>query len=316
VTDGADGRGTRELGLVLLVYVPALLITIVTYWRLPGGSTYHFDETGPGGAISRTIVELNYPVAIGAIALAWFIATRLAGTLRWVAVGAAVACATVAVPGIVSQADLAARDRNLPAALGALVALGLTATVIAGVPELRWARHRTRGDTIRIVLAIVMLVLAIPWIVALFGFYVSDVPGLGTVFRGAQPTPGQPSLASVHRGLHEGLAGVQLAITALLLSRCLGLLPAGIGRTLYSLYVSLMLTYGVMVALQDGWNEQLIKRGVVSWDVPSVLTPELSVGWAIVIAAAVLIHVVWFGPELVRSSAFGGTTTADRSSLR
>jgi Mn2+/Fe2+ NRAMP family transporter len=149
---------------------------------------------------------------------------------------------------------------------------------------------------------------------ALCGFYVSDVPVLGDVFRGAQPTPGEHGLASVHRGLHEGLAGTQLAITALLLSRALGLVTGGVLRAGLSLYLALMLCYGVMVAAQDGWNEQLIKRGIVSWDIPSVLTPRLSAGWAIVILAALAVHFGWFRREPARSTPSGDTTTAGRSS--
>ena len=29
-----------------------------------------------------------------------------------------------------------------------------------------------------------------------------------------------------------------------------------------------MLTYGALVAAGDGWNEQVIKRGIVSWNFP------------------------------------------------
>ena len=62
-----------------------------------------------------------------------------------------------------------------------------------------------------------------------------------------------------------------------------------------------MFSYGVLVAAQDGWNEQLIKRGVILWDFPNVLTPQLSWGWAIVIAGASAIHLGWFGRETARS---------------
>ena len=77
-----------------------------------------------------------------------------------------------------------------------------------------------------------------------------------------------------------------------------------------------MLTYGALVAAGDGWNEQVIKRGIVSWNFPTVLTPALNVGWALVIAAALAIHFLWFRRETLtlRSIPFGDTTTADRSS--
>jgi hypothetical protein len=304
----------RELWLSWLVYVPALAITMITYWRLPPGGTYHFNETGVTGAISRTVVELNYPVGLAAIAMLAVVARWLGGWLRPLALVAAVGCLTLAIPGIVSQDDLTARYRNLPAAAGAMIALGVVAVVCLRAPAMSWATSRLGGDPARIGIAAVMLVWAIPWMFALCGFYVSSVPVLGDVFRGAQPTPGEHALASVHRGLHEGLAGTQLAITALLLSRALGLVRAGSLRVVLSLYLALMLCYGVMVAAQDGWNEQLIKRGLVSWDIPNVLTPGLSAGWAIVILAALAVHFGWFRREPARSTPSGDTTTAGRSS--
>jgi len=39
-------------------------VTAITYWRLPAGATYHFDDTGPSGAASRLISYLNFPVAL------------------------------------------------------------------------------------------------------------------------------------------------------------------------------------------------------------------------------------------------------------
>ena len=238
----------------------------------------------------------------------------LEGWLRWLAIVAAVGCATLVLPGIVSQDDLTARYRNLPAALGAGIALVLVTVVAMRAPAVSWACARLRGDTARIVIAAAILVFAIPWIVALFGFYVTDIPGLGSIFRGSQPTPGE-HLASVHRGLHEGLAGTQLVLTALLLSR--GLRSGGRHplRATLSIYLAVMLSYGALVAAGDGWNEQVIKRGIVSWNFPTVLTPGLNVGWALVIAAALAIHLLWFRREtLSRSTPSGDTTTAVRSS--
>ena len=131
---GDDGRGARELWLSWLVFVPALVVTMVTYWRLPPGATYNFNETGAKGAISRTVVELNYPVALAAIAMLAVSARWLRGWLRPLAVVAAVGCAVLAIPGVVSQDDLTARYRNLPAAMGATVALILVAVVVVRAP--------------------------------------------------------------------------------------------------------------------------------------------------------------------------------------
>src|SRR4029078_8779541 len=62
---------------------------------------------------------------------------------------------------------------------------------------------------------------------------------------------------------------------------------------------------GVMVAANDGWNEQIVKRRWTSHGLPDVLTPNLSVGWAILIAATVVLSLVAFRvrPAPPRASA-------------
>ena len=94
-------------------------------------------------------------------------------------------------------------------------------------------------------------------------------------------------LAAVHLGFHHGTGGVLLALTALLLSR----VPAG--RALRG-YLSVMLAYGVANAVQDGWNEQLWKRGTVDTHLASVLRPELTWGWLLILLAAAAIYAFWF----------------------
>ena len=88
-------------------------------------------------------------------------------------------------------------------------------------------------------------------------------------------------------GLHEGLFGSMLAATALILS-------ARRRSTPLSLYLAVMFVYGVMVSAQDGWNEQVVKRGWTSHGLPNVLTPKLSAAWAALIAAALCVHLLWF----------------------
>ena len=78
-------------------------------------------------------------------------------------------------------------------------------------------------------------------------------PGIQTAGM-AQPSPGEPGVDRVHLGHHEGLDGALLAWDALLLSR------RRTGR-LHGWYLALMLTYGVAVAAQDAWLEQVVKRG-------------------------------------------------------
>jgi hypothetical protein len=256
------------------MYGAVAVATAVTYWRLPPGSTYHFDDTGWSGAGSRLVSYANYPVALGAIALVGAVSR---GRLAWLAIAL---CAVVAAPGVVSQDDLTATWANAPALAGVALAIWLT----------WWSppqRRRVPLGTLRVALIGLIAVWSLPWVIAALGLYAQDVPLLGDVIRARQPTPGDPHLASVHLGLHEGLFGGMLAVTALVLSA--RRMPA-----VLSLYLSLLLCYGLAVSANDGWNEQVVKRGWVDTQIPSVLTPSLSLAWAVVLASALAVHLLWF----------------------
>jgi hypothetical protein len=55
-----------------------------------------------------------------------------------------------------------------------------------------------------------------------------------------------------------------------------------------------LLVYGVMVAANDFWHEQLVKRGTTSRMLPDVITPGLTSGWAMLLAAAALLYFTAF----------------------
>jgi hypothetical protein len=300
--DRPGGAGAGDIVAVWVLYLVFGVFTVVTYTRLPAGGTYNFDATGlVGGGLSRLISYLNFPVALAALGIIAIITDRQHGWRSRVAVVAAVLCAVAAVPGVVSQSDLSAGWANAPAAVGVGIALVLTVA---------WARRGattappgppTKADRLRVVLSVILIVWSIPWMVASLGFYASDIPGIGGLWRARQPTPGHVSLPSVHRGLHEGLFGAQLAITALILSRRLRSMASGRLRSVLAVFLAVMLCYGVMVTAQDGWNEQVVKRGWTDVGIPSVLTPAATLAWAGLIVAAVCVHVAWFRKEYAGS---------------
>jgi hypothetical protein len=253
-------------------------VTAVTYYRLPAGSTYHFDDSGLSGAVSRLISYANFPVALIAIAVVW---ATVRGRLALLSIGL---CAVVAVPGVVSQDDLTASWWNLPATVGVLLAVWLTwPAPPRRDPPLGAARWWIIGLT---------ALWSVPWMLASVGLYAQDAPLLGHVIRSRQPTPGEPGLASVHLGLHEGLFGLMLVITGLLLSRRRGL------ATALSFYLALMTCYGIAVAANDGWNEQFVKRGWTDTQLPSVLQPKPSLAWLTLILAALAVQRFWFAREV------------------
>jgi hypothetical protein len=288
-----------------VLYGVVLLATLVTYGRLAPEDTYSVTRSGVGGALSRGVTYLNFPVALAALALVWLCVRG------WVAWLVAATCAVVAVPGVVSPDDLDAHPVNAVPAVGVVVALALTWRGVgpargddgggeaptegtSAAPALGAVPRGVRLDVVRVVLIVLLAVVSVPWACAALGFHAGDVPGLGAVFRSSEPTPGEPGLASVHLGLHEGLFGAQLAATALLLTTVRPL-PRGL-----SPYLALMFCYGAAILVKDGWNEQVVKRGWSGTQTPDVLEPAPTLSWAGLLLLALLVHVLWFRREQAR----------------
>ena len=128
---------------------------------------------------------------------------------------------------------------------------------------------RLPGDTVRIVLAAVVLVLSLPWISAELGFHLP-----GDLFMGQElfGTADGHLEAAVHLGEHHGWHGSLLLLSALVLSR---VQSTGRLRTWLLVGTAAVAAYGAVNATQDFWQEQLVKRGTVGWAIPSALYPGL-----------------------------------------
>ena len=286
----------EAIGVWSLFALVALAI-LVTYSRLPPEALYHTSGEGLEAGGSRALVFAGFPVALVAIPLAWIAVARIRARLS-VAAGAlaTILCATVGFPGVIDQGDLDARPVNALAGIGALLALGLTVWALrrGGLGD---SQPFNRWDYARIVLAVVLVLAALPWIWAELGFYVDDTPVIGDPFIAKVVKPslgGEPSLHAVHLGHHHGLDGILLALAALLLSRVPSRMPRKGEGTALAVYVALLLTYGLANALQDGWNEQLVKRGTFESKLPSVIRPDLSPAWLGIVLGAVAIYFVLF----------------------
>jgi hypothetical protein len=247
----------REVRAVWAIAVLSAVAVVVTYSRVPAAELYHVSGGSLPG-LSRVLVDLNFPDALLAVAMLGVLWPSLPRVAAAVAI---VLCLVVVVPGVVSQANLDAKWINAVPALG--VALALVLSLRARAPSERLVR----GDRLRVALALVLAVLALPWLAAELGFYL----------RG-------PFLP-VHHGVHHGLQGLFFVVTALLLSR----IPNRI-----SLFLALMLAYGLGNMLNDGWHEQIWERGWVSWSVPSTLEPALTWTWLGVLLATPVIWAAWF----------------------
>jgi hypothetical protein len=289
----APRPGLAEVIAVWTGFGLVALAILVTYARLPLDELYNVSGTGFEAGAGRVLVFAGYPTALVSIAVLAVVVDRLRA--RWVslvAVVAAILCATVAWPGVVEQSDLDAKPANALAAVGTLIALVLTILALSR-GGIGYRRPFGGGwDIARLVLAIVVVLAAIPWIAAGLGFYLDDVPGLGSVFLTGvlRPEPGHPTLTAVHLGHHHGLDGTLLALAAIALSRTVFMLRSGYLRTGYRFYVSLMLVYGLANALQDFWLEQIVKRGTTSLEIPTLTVPEASAAWAAMLVATLIIH--------------------------
>jgi len=81
-------------------------------------------------------------------------------------------------------------------------------------------------------------------------------------------------------------------LTALLLSR----LPNRV-----SLFLALMLCYGLGNIANDAWLEQVAERGWTSWTIPSGLEPALTWTWLAVLLATPLVWLAWFRRDVSRA---------------
>jgi hypothetical protein len=289
----AELSGPRGLGETLGVWLLCGLIgvaTVVTYARIEPDELYHTSVDGLEGGLGRALVFLNYPVALVAIATLAVSLDRLGTRLIWLvaATAAVILCAIVAAPGVVDQDDLDAKPVNALPAAGVAIAFALFLLALrrGGLGRLG---PRLPGDLIRVVVAVLLLIAAIPWIFAELGFY-APWPFLAEEVR---PEPEEPALRAVHLGRHHGMDGTLLALTALTLSRVLPELRRKWLRVALAAYLSLMLVYGLANAAQDFWLEQVVKRDWTDERLPSVIRPSLSFEWLVLVTAAAAVYVTW-----------------------
>ena len=258
-----------------------LLAILVTYSRLSPEETYNVSREGVVGGLSRLVVELNFPIALVAIGITLVALSALPAAAWWAGGTAIALCAVTAVPGVVDQNDLDARWVNAVPAAGVAAALGLT--VVAARRAGRGVAPPLSLDRARIALAIVTLVISIPWIAAILGFFLPE--WIFIMERPGVEADGT-TIAAVHLGQHHGFMGALMLVGALLLSRP----RVSAGRLAWATRLALSLTfaYGAVNMTQDAWNEQLWKRGTVDWRIPSALEPRPEPIWLVILALAAL----------------------------
>lgn len=265
-----------------------VLAILVVYATVAPSKLHAVSGSGLEGGLSRALVQLSFPTVAGvAIALALLALDSLSRRAWFVGAPAIALCAVFAVPGVVDPDDLDARSVNAIPAVGVLLALSLTVAA-ARVAGAGFTPPRS-GDRARVAVALVTLLVSLPWIAAEVGVHFPQGVFLTTKLYAE---PGRPPTAAVHLGHHHGWTGALLVLSALVLSR-----PRLADRRLratYALLLALSLAYGAAVLLNDLWHEQVVKRGWTTWEFPSALVPGPHVIWAVVLAAVAALYVLGF----------------------
>lgn len=187
-----------------------------------------------------------------------------------------------AAGGLVVALSMRGRAEPPTVAAGAGVA-GLALLTAASVRDrgVGGIAPRRRGDPLRAGLGLGLFVVALPWALADVGVYAGDVPLLRNVFLSRQYLPPGAAGPAVHLGHHHGMDGTLLAATGLALSRQLPATEAGAPRTILSWGLAGLTVYGLARAAEDGWYEQVVKRGLTERRLPSLVRDGRVVdGWA------------------------------------
>jgi hypothetical protein len=294
-------RGSCGLAEALLLWALFGLVTVaiaVTYTRTPVRELYHVTHGGPTAGVKAVLGFAGFPAGLMALAVLPLILDRV--RRRIVLVGALVAAGlagTIFLPGALGNDQIDARPANIFAALGVALTFALTIVAVRTVGTGR-PRLRQPGDRARLVLAAILLFGALPWIAAELDLAL-HMPILRSIFLTDQlrTQPGVPGLhQAVHAGDHHGWSGVMLALTALLLSRALPSLRSARLRQALALYLSFLLAYGLGNAIQDFQLEQIVKRGLTTYELPMVMMPAASWAWALLLAFAAAIYMFAFRP--------------------
>jgi hypothetical protein len=179
---------------------------------------------------------------------------------------------------------------NAIPALGVVLAAVLTAAA-ARRAGMSFAPRRA-WDRWRLVLAVVVVLVSLPWVAAELGFHFP-----GDVFMGEESglEGDGTTIAAVHLGHHHGTDGALLVLCALLLSR-VAIGPRSLRIATFA-YLGTMLSYGGVNLVQDAWNEQIVKRGWTDAGIPSALLPGVTRIWAVVVALAVATTLVLLREE-------------------
>jgi len=110
-------------------------------------------------------------------------------------------------------------------------------------------------DKFRMIAIIILIFVSLPWIFALVGVFVGDIPGLN-FFMSNQAIPWEDNLPAVHLGMHHGFAGFFLCASVILISYNINWIRNQSLKKFWGILFNIVLILGIYFITQDFMNEQ------------------------------------------------------------
>jgi hypothetical protein len=110
-------------------------------------------------------------------------------------------------------------------------------------------------DKFRLIATLILIFVSLPWIFALAGVFIGDIPGL-SFFMSKQAIPWEANLPAVHLGMHHGFAGFFLCASVILVSYNINWIRNKNLKKFWGIIFNIALFLGIYFVLQDFMNEQ------------------------------------------------------------
>lgn len=266
------GPGLGEVLALWALYAGELVVILVAASRRPVVEEQREARLRADRAW-QTMSFVRHPLAVAAVPLGGLAAMRLGRERR----GKAAWRSATPVAMVVTLLTARPKARRKRQDGVAIVASG----VVAWAALLTMAAVRESGvggvapwnrvDRLRLAVALGVGVLALPWILADGNVYVGDIPAFGRIFLSRQRVPAGARGPAVHLGHHHGMDGALLVWTGLALSRQLEAVADERERSALSFGLAGLIAYGLARLIEDGWYEQIVKRGWTTARVPRLV---------------------------------------------
>jgi hypothetical protein len=113
-------------------------------------------------------------------------------------------------------------------------------------------------DTFRIMLSGILFFMSLPWLSAVIGIFIGDIP-IFNFFMSTQPIYWESNYPAVHLGLHHGYNGFYICALVVLASYTINWIRTKRLKTFMGVVCSIGVYYGAYTLAEDFLNEQFYK---------------------------------------------------------